>query len=124
MGQSRNGSNIVAIINVNTGRPIMIRDSDHDTHLPELDSVSENRMYAIASLQMSQDEEQPWQPSPPLNVSYPPMPSRSMAAFRAQCRLCMLQPSVLFLHLLIYTRSDRWQYRYRYIPRPRTSECD
>ncbi|KAI5898203.1 uncharacterized protein SCHCODRAFT_02611397 [Schizophyllum commune H4-8] len=61
------------------GRPIMIRDSDHDTHLPELDS----------------DEEQPWQPSPPLNVSYPPMPSRSMAAFRAQCRLCLIVGSIV-----------------------------
>ncbi|KAL1740837.1 fungal-specific transcription factor domain-containing protein [Schizophyllum fasciatum] len=61
------------------GRPIMIRDSDHDTHLPEIDA----------------DEEIPWQPSASVNVPYQPMPSRSMAAFRAQCRLCLIVGSIV-----------------------------
>ncbi|KAL1671763.1 fungal-specific transcription factor domain-containing protein [Schizophyllum commune] len=58
------------------GRPIMIRDSDHDTQLPELEL----------------DEERHWQASPSLGASYSPMSSLSMAAFREQCRLGMLQP--------------------------------
>ncbi|TRM66257.1 fungal-specific transcription factor domain-containing protein [Schizophyllum amplum] len=49
------------------GRPIMIKDGDHDTHLPEIDS---------------DEEEQPWQPVASANVAYQPVPARFMSAFR------------------------------------------
>lgn len=62
------------------GRPIMIKDGDHDTHLPEIDS---------------DEEEQPWQPVASANVAYQPVPARFMSAFRAQCRLCLIVGNIV-----------------------------
>ncbi|KAF8167342.1 fungal-specific transcription factor domain-containing protein [Crassisporium funariophilum] len=63
------------------GRPIMIKDEDFETPLPNVDPV---------------EERQPWQPTLVREgVVYPPVPSRIMSAFCASSRLMMIVGSIV-----------------------------
>ncbi|KDR85752.1 hypothetical protein GALMADRAFT_384548 [Galerina marginata CBS 339.88] len=63
------------------GRPVMIKDEDFDTPLPNVDPV---------------EDREPWQPSLTRdNVSYPPVPGRVMGVFCATARLAVILGAII-----------------------------
>ncbi|KAK0481545.1 fungal-specific transcription factor domain-containing protein [Armillaria novae-zelandiae] len=64
------------------GRPIIIRDDDFDTPLPEVNQA---------------DEQQPWRPLPSDSTSaaYPPTPNAVMHCFRATATLCVILGAII-----------------------------
>ncbi|KAF9567781.1 hypothetical protein CPC08DRAFT_739993 [Agrocybe pediades] len=63
------------------GRPIMIKDGDFDTPLPNVDPM---------------EDRQPWQPLVTRNnISYPPVPGRTMSVFCATSRLAVITGAIV-----------------------------
>ncbi|KAF6766696.1 fungal-specific transcription factor domain-containing protein [Ephemerocybe angulata] len=63
------------------GRPIMIKDGDYDTPLPDIDPV---------------EDRQPWQPFHAIdNTPYHPVPGRVMSSFCAACRLSVIMGAII-----------------------------
>ena len=83
---------LCSVLMYELGRPVMIKDEDFETPLPNVDPVSfflSESCLLYCNLNHFQNEDrQPWQPTLTKdNLPYPPVPGRVMNAFCATSRL-------------------------------------